>query len=104
MSANKRPRVERPGGDGLTGCELAQPRALTCCSAAEPASARLGLLSEPLQACLVPHLRLADVQRLGQACRAARALVHGLPETVLERLAQASAWLPGAARAACGRC
>ena len=37
----------------------------------------------------MPHLRLADVQRLGQACRAARALVAALPEAALQQLAQA---------------
>ena len=47
----------------------------------------------PLQALLVPHLRLADVQRLAQTCRAARALVHGLPEATLQQLAQACARL-----------
>ena len=46
----------------------------------------------------MPHLRLADVQRLGQTCRAARALVDGLPEAVLLQLAQAQSkpsGLPG---------
>ena len=70
------------------------------CTAEAPA-AQLGLLLAPLQALLVPRLRLADVQRLGQTCRAARALVDSLPDATLRQLAQARAtWLP-TPRAAC---
>ena len=63
---------------------LGQP----ACAAEAPTTAQLGLLSEPLQALLVPHLRLADVQRLGQTCRATRVLVLGLPEATLRQLAE----------------
>ena len=52
-------------------------------------AAQLDALSEPLQAFLVPLLCLADVQRLGQTCRAARALVDSLPEATLRQLAKA---------------
>ena len=88
---------------GLPGCALDQLRALTWADAAEPAGAQLGLLSGPLQAFLVPHLRLADLQRLGQACRTARALVAALPEAALLQLAQARAWQRWPAGAACRR-
>ena len=89
MSASKRPRLTgaawRSFSQGATSLLLP-----TCCNA-EPSGAQLDLPSEPLQAFLVPHLRLADVQRLGQACRATRALVLSLPEAALRQLAQASA-------------
>ena len=61
------------------------------------------MLSEPLHAFLVPHMRLVDVQRLGQTCRAARTLVDSLPEATLQQLAQAKSQLSGTALAACGR-
>ena len=52
------------------------------------------MLSEPLQAFLVPCLRLAEVQHLGQACRAARALVLSMPEAALRQLAEVRfSWL-----------
>ena len=88
MGASKRPRLTGARARSVSRREPAA-RALTPRCPAEPASAQLGLLSEPLQALLVPHLRLADVQRLGQACKATRDLVHALPEAALRRLAQA---------------
>ena len=73
-----------------TGCNLVQPQVLIWGCSAEPPGAQLGPLSQPLQTFLVPHLRLADVQRLG----------HDLPEATLQQLAQARAQCSGAAWAA----
>ena len=93
MSASKRPKLAPPGaGSRRLGSQPATGAHTGC--AAEAPAAQLGLLSEPLQAFLVPHLRLADVQRLGQTCRAARALVLGLPEATLRQLAEARALWP----------
>ena len=52
----------------------------------------------------MPRLRLADVQRLAQTCRAARALVDALPEAALQELAQARALRLLAALLARSRC
>ena len=49
----------------------------------------------------MPHLRLADVQRLGQTCRAARALVNGFPEAALRQLAEVRATRAQTAQVAC---
>ena len=95
MSASKRPGLAHPGAAWLASCLDNMPRAGAdrgC--AAEAHAAQLGRLSEPLQALLVPRLSLADVQRLGQTCRAARALVLGLPEATLRQLAEARALWP----------
>ena len=73
--------------------------ALTSCSwAAGAPQAPLAVpgLADLLQAHVVPRLHLADVQSLGQACAAARALVQGLPNAVLSSLIQAGTCLRAA--------
>ena len=60
--------------------------------AAGPDSSRLLVdLSNVLEALVVPCLCLADLQRLGQACVATRALVAGVPEGQLLQRAQVRA-------------
>ena len=103
MSARKRARLTPPGGAGAGTLHAWPATAADPLGAVELPSTPLDLLLQPLQALLMPRLRLADVQCLGQACRAMRALVHGLPDATLGRLAQARARLVLAGVYACSR-
>ena len=49
------------------------------------------LLAGPLQALVLPRLRLADVQSLGQTCAAVRDVTQGLPDALLTQLAEVPA-------------
>ena len=76
----REPRI--PGAAGLSW------RLLTAAACAGQAQQLLEL-SKPLQALLLPRLRLADIQSLENACTATRAAVDAAPIDLLPRLAQA---------------
>ena len=60
---------------------------------------QLRLLRGPLQALLLPRLRLADVRAFGQTCAVGRACIRSLPDALLWQLAEVGPVCSGCTKA-----